>query len=342
MRRSSACSCPGAHITVTAGPVQADGWNWCQHTSGGWSVCEPLINLQGTSILVGVADGPAPAPAPVAAAPAAAPPARPPRPRPRRRRLRRAPRPARAPGCRRRSACRSPAARRSSPARPSASRPRRPRPPAGRRQSNTRAVHRRQHDADPDHGPTAAPARASTRSALGDGRVDGGWHANPHGAHPHRVAGAATRPGRPGAGRSGAGRPGRPSAPGQVSQGRSRPARWGPAPGLLTPTPPGRRFYPASVGRVGRHVGRAGRALQSARGCQLLRLAMPSECRPSADRGPIPGGRGAVERWAWPSARRAAGRGPCVQLAGRYVSRTSGANSSSIDTTRLASPCSWT
>jgi hypothetical protein len=70
---------PGAHITVTAGPVQADGWNWCQHTSGGWSVCEPLINLQGTSILVGVAAGPAPASASasVAAAPAAAPPSAP-------------------------------------------------------------------------------------------------------------------------------------------------------------------------------------------------------------------------------------------------------------------------
>ncbi len=71
----------GSQITILSGPVAADGWNWCQHDHGGWSVCEPLITLQGVSVMyaggggggAAPASGPAPAAAPAAPAPATQP-----------------------------------------------------------------------------------------------------------------------------------------------------------------------------------------------------------------------------------------------------------------------------
>jgi uncharacterized protein YraI len=70
----------GSQITILSGPVAEDGWNWCQHDHGGWSVCEPLITLQGVSVMYAGGGGGAAPPsgaAPVAAPAAPAPTTRP-------------------------------------------------------------------------------------------------------------------------------------------------------------------------------------------------------------------------------------------------------------------------
>jgi len=69
---------PGTEIVILSGPVAADGWNWCQHNKGGWSVCEPLVTPQGVSVLYAAGGGGGAPAASAAAAPAPAAPAAPP------------------------------------------------------------------------------------------------------------------------------------------------------------------------------------------------------------------------------------------------------------------------